>query len=516
MPDYSSLLTDPLRFQALCWPKVRFYDKQVEIIQSVVENDETFVPAGNMLGKDFVAGFICLWYFLSHNPCRIITTSVKDDHLRVLWGEIGRFIQSSRLPLSKEKGGPLIVNHRDIRKILRGEEDKISYLRGMVSEKGEGMAGHHAAHTLLVIDEASGVDDAVYNQGDTWARKKLIIGNPNPCSQFFFKGVREGDLKSDVEGRYYRKIWKVRAVDSPNVRLALRQKEKGIKPTGEILLPGVLTWDDYQKRLATWDDVRRSVGLDAEFYLGAEVLLYPPIWLDRAADAAIELVGKKRVAKSLGIDAAEGGDATVWTVIDELGIIEQISKRTQDTSVITGDTIALINRYGLDSRDVLFDRGGGGKQHADRLRTQGYNVRTVGFGEAATDPHVYNRFKTRSERQETIENRYQYKNRRAEMYGLLRELLDPSYPFELNGSFITTFGIPAELTELRRQLAPLPLKYDGEGRMYLPPKDKPTVNYTGQTIKDILGRSPDESDSLVLAVFSMIVKQLRPVVGAIT
>lgn len=189
-------IKDPLKFATLFWPDVIFYKKQREVIYSLEENDETWVVAGNMLGKDYVAGFICVRFFLRHlgDSCRIVTTSVKDDHLRVLWGEIGQFVDRSRFPLSHKKGGPLVVMHREIRKIVRGEVDKISYLLGMVSEKGEGMAGHHAAYTLGVIDEASGVDRIVYTQMDTWAKKKLIFGNPNPGSDFFEKEVEAGDI----------------------------------------------------------------------------------------------------------------------------------------------------------------------------------------------------------------------------------------------------------------------------------------------------------------------------------
>lgn len=187
-------MVDPLRFADELWPHVAFYREQRAIIYSVVNNDETFVPAGNMLGKDFVAAFVALWFFLAHREARVITTSVKDDHLRVLWGEIGRFLQTARYPLDAQRGGPLVVGHRDIRKVLNGKECKISYLRGMVSERGEGMAGHHAADTLLVIDEASGVSDVVYTQGDTWAKRKLVIGNPNDCQNFFRKFVQAGDV----------------------------------------------------------------------------------------------------------------------------------------------------------------------------------------------------------------------------------------------------------------------------------------------------------------------------------
>lgn len=118
----------------------------------------------------------------------------------MLWGEIGRFIQTSAYNLTRQKGGNLLVNHRDVRWVDRnGDVDSISYLRGMVSELGEGMAGHHAAYTMAIIDEASGVANVVYDQVRTWAKRILIIGNPNPCNNFFYKAVKEGDI---VAGDY--------------------------------------------------------------------------------------------------------------------------------------------------------------------------------------------------------------------------------------------------------------------------------------------------------------------------
>jgi hypothetical protein len=178
---------------------VRFFDKQEEIIASVDDNDETFVVAANQVGKDFTAAYIVLRYFLSHGHerggCRIITTSVKDDHLRVLWGELGRFIQVCPVPLDSKQGGHLLINFRDIRYVMPdGTINPISYLRGMVSKLGEGMAGHHAAYTLCAIDEASGVQDIVYDQARTWAKRILVIGNPLPCQNFFYRAVRGGDI----------------------------------------------------------------------------------------------------------------------------------------------------------------------------------------------------------------------------------------------------------------------------------------------------------------------------------
>lgn len=192
---FSRYAGDPLALARDYWPSVRFYDRQEEVILSVRDNDETFVPAGHQLGKDFVTAFVALWYFLSHPVCRVITTSVKDDHLRVLWGEVGRMIDACSAPLRQKSGGPLMVNHREVRKALPGGGlCPVSYMVGMVSETGEGMQGHHAPRTLLVVDEASGVSDLVYERADTWAKRKLILGNPYACQNFFYKGVKGGDL----------------------------------------------------------------------------------------------------------------------------------------------------------------------------------------------------------------------------------------------------------------------------------------------------------------------------------
>lgn len=195
------LHVDPYRFLELLWPHVNLYNKQWEIVFSVDHNDETFVPAGNQLGKDFVAAFIILRYFLlnAQEPggCRVVTTSVKDDHLRVLWGELGRFLKSSQRPLLYKYGGAIIAKHNELRWVDKNTDliDTINYVRGMVSEKGEGMAGHHAAYTLAVIDEASGVDDLVYNQIRSWAKRILVIGNTMPTTNFFYRAVKQGDIK---------------------------------------------------------------------------------------------------------------------------------------------------------------------------------------------------------------------------------------------------------------------------------------------------------------------------------
>lgn len=201
----------PVEFLRLLWPQYPIYDKQKTICRSLVDNVETFAPAGNMLGKDFISGMICLWFFLTRWPCRIVTTSADNSQLEaVLWGEIRRFIQTSDIQLDASKGGPLVINHLHLRKLLPSSKTEVcglSYCMGRVAAKGEGLLGHHVANqgdgiprTLLLIDEASGVEDMAYERGTTWADRILAIGNcyTNPTgANFFEKYVKLGDVARD-------------------------------------------------------------------------------------------------------------------------------------------------------------------------------------------------------------------------------------------------------------------------------------------------------------------------------
>lgn len=500
---------DPLKLAKTLWPHVLFYKQQRELILSVWNNDETVCPAGNMLGKDFVAGRLIPLFFLAHYPCRIVVTSAKDDHLRVIWGEMGQALQESAVPLLDDYGGPLVCTHREIRRIYRGKISPICYVKGMVAsaESIASLQGHHARYTLFVSDESSSVPDDYFRMANGWAKRKLILGNPWNCNNYFYRAV-EGDPATNDPGgdipdpkrpnRFYRKVIRIRGQDSPNVRLGLAQVAAGKEPTNEEIVPGVKSYEEYIKNRQLWDPIQQCVSLDAQFYKGKEVKLFPEDCLKRSVLIGIRNKAKTRRARGLGLDAAEGGDSTVWTVVDEFGIIFQLSQKTSDTFDIPQTTIDLIRQYCLNPENALLDRGGGGKQHADVLRRRGFNVRTVNFNDAPHDPHKD--YKTSTVKPPAVarvrnsELRSIYKNRRAEMYGLASDLLRSE----------EGFGIPPEYGETIRQLKVIPKQYDGEGRLILPPKDMPYPGYTGATIKKILGRSPDEADSFVMAVYGML------------
>lgn len=295
---------------------------------------------------------------------------------------------------------------------------------------------------------------------------------------------------------YIRRVIHISAMDSPNVQLALMQRERGLPITGEEILPGVLSWEAYQVRRKTWDPIRQCIGLDGQFYEGAEVRLYPAEWLNKANQLARDLDVASIRAEAIGIDTAEGGDQTVWTVIGRRGIIRQISIKTPDTSVISGRTISLMREYNVKPDKVMFDQGGGGQEHADYLRQKGYRVETVSFGESVA-PEPVRFMKPFDDKVDERREKFTYKNRRAQMYWMARLLLDPVNQPE-------PFAIPPEFTELRRQLEAMPLLWDEEGRVIMMPKQKRYNSAQNQeTLFDRLGCSPDEADSFVLAVYAM-------------
>lgn len=536
-------LRDPMKLIRVLWPHIKLWSREEELIYSMWHNRYTVCVAGNMLGKDFTAALGVLTFFLTRPQCRVLTTSVDGTQLEsVLWGEIRNLLNTSKIPLEHTKGGPLVANHLHLRKLhtsgpMKGQEDGLSYVRGRVAAKGEGMLGHHLAETvafddpktMFVGDEASGIDQVNIEKAETWADRIVLVGNAYQCNNYFFTWSEAGDVLSDrfvkdVRGvslgeptqrvrQYDIKVIRIPCSESPNVRLAELEMAQGKEPSNEMLVPGVMSYWKYLDRRKRWDKVKQCIQLDAQFYKGAENLMFPPEWLNRSHLLEAELLrsGRVRIARSIGCDPGEGEAETVWYVLDDYGILDELALRTPDTSVITNRTVALMRKWNVTPDRVMFDRGGGGKQIKDQLVEQGhYGVQTVAFGESVTPPPKRG-LTTIPHKIEQNEEKYAYFNRRAEMYDALSQLLDPNLPAEGQGP---RFCIPSRYEELRRQLAPTPKPYDKEGRLKLPPKNKTNPDSKEKTMTEIVGCSPDRADALVVALYCRDFSVRRTTAGA--
>lgn len=328
--------------------------------------------------------------------------------------------------------------------------------------------------------------------------------------------------------RYYRKIIRISADDSPNIRRArylLRQHPE--MPHDEVcrrstVLPGPISWEEFCKRDKVWDEPRKCVGLHGQFFYGAESLLFPPNWLNHAADMARALPHNRKPTH-MGVDPAEGGDMSTWALIDGRGLILLESVRTPDTTLIVKRTLAHMRDFGIQPENVAFDRGGGGQQHVDMMRDMGYNVRSIAFGETISLDPKRRTMTFFAEKVQQKETKYEYCNRRAQMFGELSEMLNP-------GGVSVSFAIPAvydlALVEgrksLRQQLAVMPKLWDKEGRLRMLPKNAPSKVYADvvgeeeqETLVGLIGHSPDEADALALAVHVLLHKRVQTKAGAV-
>ena len=413
------------------------------------------------------------------------------------------------------------------RREFKGKADELSFIIGHVTKTVENFQGHHLPHdiprVLAVFDECSAIGDEFHTASESWAHRILNIGNPMNTTNYFYRTVKEGNV-ADPAGHegLLSNVIHISGEDSPNVQVGKYRVERGIPGPHPNIIPGVLAYDEWVRRMHKWDKIKRRIRLEGLFYTGTEALVYPPDWLDAAEKSfrilcngeRFEIIerrpGRLGSVLAMGVDCGAGRDLSVWTVIDRQGLVFQYETPTPDTYEITQLTIKFIEMFDIAHNRVCFDAGGGGRQVVDHMRPLGYRgLRSVGFGTSPTPPPA-TKNKSKDKKVNAKEVQWTYKNKRAEMYGILRQWMDPS----VNQ---LPFAIPEELYELRHELSIMPMWFDKEGKMFLPPKDKmpgTRENPNEITIKKLLGRSPDRADSLVLATYALAVRG-KTVVGAL-
>ena len=294
--------------------------------------------------------------------------------------------------------------------------------------------------------------------------------------------------------------------ESPNLIRSREMDRLGEKGEYPLLVPGLLSRQEFDEWDSTWDEPRKRVRLYGQLPNEEEMKLYPPSWLDLAQQLGAKLRKQMRRHKrwrddgpyALGIDVAYGGgDLTAWVVLGRWGVRHVHAQATPNTTLISGYTIKLMRRYRIKSWAVAFDAGGGGKQIADMLRERDDmdfgEIVDVSFGAKALDAKKYN-------------------NRRTELYGELRTVLEATderrgllaLPVVEWSTEVRSLALPPDEAKLREDLAVLPHEWDGEGLMRLPPKDhRAASSQREKSVRERLGgRSPDRGDALVLAWFA--------------
>ena len=323
------------------------------------------------------------------------------------------------------------------------------YAMGLSAESADEFQGFHSPNMFIVVDEAEGVSDEIYEAIDAVMAsaepRLLLIGNPTTTSGAFRRAFYE-------ERHLYHTIT-ISVLDSPNVQV------------GKIKIRGLTTSQWVQERKDTW---------------GEENPIYRPRVLgefpDQAEDTLIKLSDVEAAAqrKPLG-DDPNGRDG----VYDEVVLAVDVARFGSDRSVILRrrgnmvediqifhkmDTMQLVGWVNAAIREsspvhICIDEIGVGAGVVDRLREEGHRIRGINVARSAHQNNLFT-------------------NLRAEGYWRLRDL------FSTGQIVIPTDNL------LMGELAAMRYSYDSQGRIQIESKD--SMRQRGLP-------SPDKADSLMLA-----------------
>ncbi len=178
------------------------WSRQAEILEAVRDHDRVAVRSAHGVGKTATAARAVLWWLTGGPGSIVITTAPTERQVkRLLWREIKRGFQAS----GGFFDGTLTETMLDLAPDW--------YALGLSTDDPDSFQGWHGERVLVVVDEAAGVDEAIYEAIEGalagGEAKLLLIGNPTRTSGQFFRAFH-GE----------RGLWKtirVSALDAPAV-----------------------------------------------------------------------------------------------------------------------------------------------------------------------------------------------------------------------------------------------------------------------------------------------------------
>lgn len=362
--DPSLFAFEVCNFECDSWQKAVFDD--------IALHPKVTVRSGQGVGKTGCEAILCLWFLACFPFARVVATAPTRQQLNdVLWAEVSKWMSQS--PLLKS-----ILKWTKTKVSVMGFEERW-FATARTATKSENMQGFHEENMLFIIDEASGVSDAIMEailgtlSGSN--NKLLMCGNPTRSSGTFFDS-HNGD-------RAFYKCHKVSSRDTSrtnaeNIR-SLENKYGRDSNVVRIRVDG-----DFPKQE---DDVFISIELAEKSVITEFRVPDVPDYIH------------------IGCDVARfGDDKTVigYKVNEKVEIFKK--RNGQDTMKTADDIIScaelLLRRYPLYNGKIFVkvDDGGVGGGVVDRLRQikRGSPVRfkwlevvPVKFGVRIKHPYYY-------------------------------------------------------------------------------------------------------------------------------
>jgi phage terminase large subunit len=311
------------------------------------------VRSGHGVGKSTIIAILALWYPLTHYDSKTVITANSQDQLKTNnWPELRK--QSKNLPDALRSQ----IQIDEERMYVKASPEMAFVVRRTASKSNpEALAGIHAEHVLYLIDEASGIDDIVFEtaQGSlsTPGACACMFSNPTRVSGFFHKTHHE---LSDY--------WRCSHVSSRDVPRA----------TGHI---------ETVERAYGKGSNRARVRIDGEFPNQDDNTVIPLEWVLASIDRD---VAKLDYLPIWGVDVARfGDDRSALAKRQANRLLEPVkSWHNKDTMQLSG----IIHREYFDThedmrpKEILIDVIGIGSGVVDRCKEMGLPVRGINVAES--------------------------------------------------------------------------------------------------------------------------------------
>jgi hypothetical protein len=435
------------------------------------------VRSGHARGKDFVSAVAALCHLFLVFPSKTILTAPTQRQVGVIMmSEISAIYNKAEARM-QENGLTLGANFTAFRVTFSGVAEHFLIGFKAHDKRVEAWSGIHSENIMVIITEASGLSDLVFNAIEgvlTGNSRLVVVGNHNNTT---------GEFDRAFKTEEYAKFT-LNCLDAPNV-LAKR-----------VIFPGQVdyTWVNERVKKLGWttqipktavDKSRGDFEWEGKWYRPSDLCrvrvlglppeqdercLVPMAWIAAAVNRWHDRVGKMRDIKArerlvLGVDVAGmGRDLTVFAERYGTFVPPFTVRAKQDHMVTVGETMNFLK--GGQGSHAYVDALGEGAAVVSRLKELTKQV--TGFkgsesGKYFTDSATRER---------------QFANLRAYCFWALRDALDPALGADL--------AIPPD-DALIQELTETKWEPRGSGAIIIEPKE---------ALQERIGRSPDRADAL--------------------
>jgi hypothetical protein len=192
-------------------------------LESLAKHQHVAVAGGTGIGKETTAACAIIWFLLTRPHARVACLSASAQQVQVaLWQEIHKWIFHSKYLPRYLDWSPSTVKVKGYGERWQAFQSiaakRISAVTG--EAQAEGGAGIHGKHLLIVISEASGVEEAQWDAKLATLtggsdNRCLAIGNPVRRSGRFYEIFTKPALckpREQIDGTILPPIWLVKNV----------------------------------------------------------------------------------------------------------------------------------------------------------------------------------------------------------------------------------------------------------------------------------------------------------------